>query len=163
MVKPTRIIPVVVVVVLLNWALALSAGAQAPVQYSGGGVKAVLGKTQASHAFFYTSSWTNLPGSALRLTVPQGTSDLFSLTFTGECSASGYLLIRVVAVVDGVGAVVDPPDDGLVVFCQANPYSTHTRKWLLRGGPGDYRFSVQLYPSDSGDVNDWTFEVVVYD
>lgn len=161
MTEPTRMILVVVVVGLVSVALPVRAIAQAPVEYTGGPVKAVLGKTQTVSWYTLATGWTNLPGSALRVTVPGGTSDLFSLTFTGECATTGAVFIRAVAVVDGVGQLV--PGSSGAVFCQSNEFATYTGSWLLRGGPGNYRFSVQFFTGAFAVIDDWTFQVVVYD
>lgn len=98
------------------------------------------------------------------MTVPGGTSDLFNLTFSSECltPSSGVLQIRVVAVVDGVGSVVEPHEAR--TLCSGGSISTHTGTWVLRGGPGDYRFSAQLRSNGvASTIDDWMFQVVVYD
>lgn len=172
MMERTRMILAVLVVVLAGWALPVRAIAQATVEYSGGAVKAVLGKTQTAPAFalFDQTDWVNLPGSALRLTVPGGTSDLFSLSFSGDCFYNdGQIKIRVVAVVDGVGIVVPPSDTGSPsvdgrYICAS--IGTHAATWVMRGGPGNYRFSVQFRHLTAGHQagwDDWHFQVVVYD
>lgn len=174
MTKRTHSILVTLVVLLAGWVLPVRAIAQPPVEHTGGATKAYLSKTQNLPDSFTKTTWTNLPGSALRLTVPGGTTDLFHITFSAECrlvSNEGLIdwaQIRIVAVVNGVGSVVQPDDSAgsPQSFCAVNHYSTHMGSWVLRGGPGDYRFSVQVLNSVSGNtiwLDDWTFSVVVYD
>jgi hypothetical protein len=106
--------------------------------------------------------------------VPTGTTDLFNVAFSAECrlfagGGDDYLRIRIV---DTVGGVVTPlePYDGGQAFCSADGYATHKGNWVKRAAAGPHSLSVQFWIFDGAPVevvsawiDDWTFELVVYD
>jgi hypothetical protein len=140
---------------------------------SGGAVKRKLAKTQtAASVIPETPTWVNLAGATLAYTVPAGTSDLFNVSFTAECrliNAVGldYLRIRILDTTTGVPL---EPYDGAQAFCSANGYATHTGMWSKRMSAGVHNLQVQFWilnaPGGGGLsawIDDWTFELIVYD
>lgn len=169
----TRMILVGVLVVIIgSWSFPWRASADL-VRHTGGAVKAYMVTTQDAPFTSTEATYTNLPGSALRLTVPAGTSDLLSLTFSAECRLIGgegptdWVGIRLVAIRDGVGSVVEPFDTGSPqAFCSTDLWETHAGTWVLQAGPGNYRFSVQVLTTATDStlwIDDWTFQLVAYD
>ena len=145
---------------------------------SGGPVRAKLARTQtAATALAEGAVWRNLPGAILSRVVPAGTSDLFNVAFSSECSVRSLgnldtARIRIAHFVNGVAVAPVEPYDGDQRFCSAvNPVATHAGLWSQRVGPGNHTLQVQIMTVDfapdngaiSSLIDDWTFELVVYD
>jgi hypothetical protein len=139
----------------------------------GGPVKRKLARTQtAATTFGETPGWFSLPLATLTQSVPAGTTDLFNVSFTAECrlfngGADDWVRIRVIDTSTGLPL---EPYDGQQAFCSANTYDTHTAMWSRRLGPGVHTLQVQFWIFDGAPaevltawIDDWTFEVVVYD
>ena len=104
--------------------------------------------------------------------MPAGTTDLFNVSFTAECrlfngGADDYVRIRIMDTTTGVPL---EPYDGAQAFCSADAYATHTGMWSQRVGAGVHNLQVQLWILDGAPaealtawIDDWTFEVVVYE
>ncbi len=140
---------------------------------SGGAVKRKIAKTQtAATTFGETATWYSLPVANLSYSVPVGTTDLFNVSFTGECrlfngGGDDYVRIRILDTTTGVPL---EPYDGAQAFCSADGYATHTGIWSKRLGAGVHNLQVQFWIFDGAPaealtawIDDWTFEVVVYD
>jgi hypothetical protein len=143
--------------------------------YAGGPVRAKRARTQTrSTTFNETAGWVNLPGATLSYVVPAGTTDLFNIAFSAECrvfngGGDDYLRIRIAHTVGGVTTFVEPYD-GAQAFCDADSYATHKGNWVKRVGAGTHTIQVQFWIFDGPPfevvtawVDDWTFELVVYD
>jgi hypothetical protein len=143
---------------------------------SGGVVKGKRVKTQTAATIIpETATWYSLPLANHSITVPANSTDLFNVTFTAECRLingvppSDYLRIRVTDTVGGVTTVLEPYD-GAQAFCSADGYATHTATYAKRAGQGVHTLQVQFWILDAGAagalsawIDDWTFEVVVYE
>jgi hypothetical protein len=97
--------------------------------------------------------------------VPAGTTDLFNVAFSAECTKilGGSARIRVI---DTVGAVVVAlePYDGAQIFCSSASAATHKGNWVRRVGAGTHTLQVQILQTGGQTlIDDWTFELVVYD
>jgi hypothetical protein len=144
----------------------------------GGPVKAKVARTQtAPSALAEGAIWRNLPGAVLQRIVPAGTSDLFNVAFSSECRVRSVgngdtARIRIAHSINGAAAAPIEPYDGDQRFCSsANPLATHAGLWSQRVGPGNHTLQVQIMTLDfapdngaiSSELDDWTFELVVYE
>jgi hypothetical protein len=140
---------------------------------SGGTVKRKLAKTQTAATLFgETAGWYSLPLANLTHTVAAGQSDLFNVSFTAECrlingGGDDYVRIRIMDTTTGIPL---EPYDGGQAFCSADAYATHTGMWSKRLGPGVHNLQVQFWILDGGGLevltawmDDWTFELIVYE
>lgn len=192
MVRISRALAPLVIVVLLGSLVMVPVPAQNPTPpeqpevtvdptagyyyYATGPVRAKRARTQTSgYTFGETLGWVTLPGSTITYTVPTGTADYFNVAFSAECrlvnggAPDNWIRIRIV---DNYGGVLTPlePYDGQQAFCSDNNYATHKGNWVRRAGAGTHSLTVQFWIWDgginnllSGVIDDWTFEVVVYD
>ena len=106
-----------------------------------------------------------LPGAVLTHTVQSLTFDLFKVSFSAECTREpvGATRIRVIDTVQGTVVPLEPYDGGQV-FCQAAPAATYSGSWLRRVGAGTHTLQVQIFSTAGLTlIDDWTFELVVYD
>jgi hypothetical protein len=140
--------------------------------YVGGMAKAKRARTQtAAQVIPETPTWVNLNGATLSYVVPINTTDLFNVAFSAECRLVGsvppgdYVRIRVLD-----NGVPMEPYDGFQAFCSADGYATHAGNWVRRVGAGNHILQVQFWILDGAPVgvlqaiiDDWTFEVVVYE
>jgi hypothetical protein len=140
--------------------------------YSGGFVRGKRARTQTTGQVINESAgWVNLNGATLSYTIPANTTDLFNVTFSAECRLinsvppGDYVRIRVLD-----NGVPMEPYDGFQAFCSANGYATHTGTWVRRSAAGVHTLQVQFWIVDAAPVgvlqasiDDWTFELVVYD
>jgi hypothetical protein len=144
-------------------------------RYSGGPVKGKRAITQTAAVNLPESNaWITLPNSQIPLTVPAGTTDLFNVAFSAECrvvngGTDDWLRIRIIDVVGGVATPLEPYD-GQQAFCSAEGYATHKGNWVKRAASGPHNLFVQFWIQDNAPfenvvawIDDWTFEVVVYD
>jgi hypothetical protein len=130
--------------------------------YAGGPVRAKRARTQTAPSNLAGgAAYVNLPGATLSYTVPAGTSDLFNVAFSAECTKLGgsTAYIRVLD-----GGVPMEPYDGFQSFCSSSLPATHKGNWARRVGAGAHTLQVQFRsPAGGVTVDDWTFELVVYD
>jgi hypothetical protein len=140
--------------------------------YSGGIAKAKQARTQtAAQIIPESAGWVNVNGATLGYAVPVNTTDLFNVSFSAECRLVGsvvpndYLRIRVL----DNGVPMEPYDAGQA-FCSADAYATHTGTWTRRVAGGVHTLQVQVWIFDGAPagvlqaiMDDWTFEVVVYE
>ena len=144
----------------------------------GGPVRAKLARTQTTPSVLAEGAiWRNLPGAVLSRFVPVGTTDLFNIAFSSECSVRSLgngdtARIRIAHFINGVAAAPVEPNDGDQRFCSSvNPVATHAGLWAKRVGGGNHTLQVQIMTVDfvpnNGAItsvfDDWTFELVVYD
>jgi hypothetical protein len=141
--------------------------------YAGGFVRGKRARTQdAPQTFGETAGWVNVTSANLSYVVATGTTDLFNIAFSGEGRLFGgggddYVRIRVL----DNGVPIEPYDVGSPqAFFSADGYATHKGNWVKRVGAGNHVLQVQLWIFDgapaealSGWIDDWTFELVVYD
>jgi hypothetical protein len=144
---------------------------------SGGPVRAKLVRTQTTASALAEGAWRSLPGATLTRVVAAGTTDLFNVAFSAECSVRSLgngdtARIRVAHFVNGVQFAPVEPYDADQRFCSAvNPVATHKGNWARRVGAGTHALVLQIMPVDfapdngiiSAVIDDWTFELVVYD
>jgi hypothetical protein len=94
---------------------------------------------------------------------------LVNVAFSAECAkfGGGPLYIRVFHRANGIPQPPVEPYDGFQSFCQPSSYTTHKGNWVRRVGAGTHVLQVQFWnpgPAGSvGSIDDWTFELVVYD
>jgi hypothetical protein len=145
--------------------------------FAGGPVRAKLARTNTSVAALTEGLWRQVPGAVLTRTVPAGTSDLFNIAFSAECQvrslgANDTARIRIAHFINGVQVAPVEPYDGDQRFCSAvNPLATHKGNWVVRAGAGVHVVRVEIMPVDFAPdngvivatIDDWTFELVVYD
>jgi hypothetical protein len=145
---------------------------------AGGPVRAKIARTQtAATALAEGAIWRPLPGAVLSRVVPAGTTDLFNIAFSSECSVRSLgngdtARIRIAHFINGVQAAPVEPYDGDQRFCSSvNPVATHAGLWSRRVGAGNHLLRVEVMTTDfapdngviSSLIDDWTFELVVYD
>jgi len=140
--------------------------------YSGGAAKAKRARTQTTGQIINESlGWVNLNGATLSYTVPALTTDLFNVAFSAECRLingvppGDYVRIRILD-----NGVPMEPYDGFQAFFSANGYATHKGNWIRRAAGGTHTMQVQFWIVDGlplgvlqASIDDWTFELVVYE
>lgn len=145
--------------------------------WAGGPVRAKLARTQTAASVLAEGAWRVLPNAILTRVVPAGTSDLFNVAFSAECQvrslgAGDTARIRIAHFVNGLQVAPMEPYDGDQRFCSAtSPAATHKGNWATRFGAGTHVLRVEIFPTDflpnngaiSAVIDDWTFELVVYD
>lgn len=144
-------------------------------EWKGGPVRGKVARTQTTATKIPEShGWVTLSGASLKWNVPTTSNDgdLFNVAFSAECrlfngGADDYLRIRIMDLVTGVAL---EPFDGEQAFCNADAYATHKGNWVRRVRPGDHNLVVQFMIFDGAPaealtaiIDDWTFELVVYD
>ena len=108
-----------------------------------------------------TAPQRSIPLSTISYIVPVGTTELFNVAFSAECAKNGGNFLRIRVLDNGVPM---EPYDGFQVFCSAPTFATHSGLWVKRVGPGLHNLVVQfLQNAGNATIDDWTFEVVVYD
>lgn len=145
---------------------------------AGGPVRAKIARTQTTaSALAEGAVWRPLPGAVLSRIVPAGTTDLFNIAFSSECSVRSLgngdtARIRIAHFINGVAAAPVEPYDGDQRFCSSvDPVATHAGLWSRRVGAGNHTLRVEVMTVDflpdngviSSVFDDWTFELVVYD
>jgi hypothetical protein len=134
--------------------------------FTGGFVRAKRARTQtAATQISAANAWVTIPGAILAYTVPVGTTDLFNVSFSAECTKilGGSARIRVMDTIGGGVALLEPYD-GVQIFCSSASAATYTGTWVRRSGAGTHTLQVQiLQTSGLTVIDDWTFELVVYD
>ena len=132
--------------------------------WSGGPVRGKRAITQtAAVGIGAPGTWVSLPAAVIPVTVAAGTADLFNVSFSAECQKIGGGAVRI-RIMDTLTGVPLEPYDGAQFFCNAALPATHTGTWVRRMGAGAHNLLVQ-FNNTAGSViiDDWTFEVVVYD
>jgi hypothetical protein len=139
--------------------------------FAGGFVRGKLVRTQtAATALTEGAIWRPLLGAVLQRIVPAGTTDMFNVTFSGECQVRSLgsgdtARIRIAHFVNGVQIAPMEPYDGDRRFCSSiNPVATHSAQWTRRVGPGAHTVRVEImtvdFFPDNGVItsvfDDWT-------
>jgi hypothetical protein len=121
-------------------------------------------------SFGETSNWVTLPGASIQWTVPAGQTDLFNVAFSAETrmdsgDTEDYIRIRILD-----NGVPMEPYDGFQAFFSSRGYGTHKGNWARPAQAGNHTLTVQFWIQDGPPshtlfafVDDWTFELVVYD
>jgi hypothetical protein len=144
---------------------------------SGGFVRAKLSRTQTASSALAEGAWRPLSGATLTRVVAAGTTDLFNVTFSAECfvrslGVGDAARIRIAHFINGVLVAPVEPYDGDQRFCSSTSQpATYTGNWSRRFGAGTHVIRVEINPTDFGAdngiiaavIDDWTFELVVYD
>ena len=146
--------------------------------WTGGVVRAKLVRTNtAAVALAEGPVWRPVANATLSRFVPAGTTDLFNIAFSAECQVRSLgngdtARIRIAHFVNGVQVAPIEPYDGDQRFCSSvNPLATHKGNWAMRVGAGTHVVRVEImtvdFAPDNGAItttlDDWTFELVVYD
>jgi hypothetical protein len=145
--------------------------------WTGGPVRAKQVRTQTTLSALTEGAWRVLPAATLTRVVAAGTTDLFNIAFSAECQvrslgANDTARIRIAHFINGVQVAPIEPYDGDQRFCSAvNPLATHKGNWATRVGAGTHLLRVEIMPVDFAPdngvivatIDDWTFELVVYD
>jgi hypothetical protein len=145
--------------------------------WAGGPVRRKLARTQTTQAALSEGAWRPVPGAVFALVVPTGTTDLFNLAFSAECQvrslgAGDTARIRIAHFINNIQVAPVEPYDGDQRFCSSvSPVATHKGNWARRVGAGNHMLRVEIMPVDFGPdngvlvvtIDDWTFELVVYD
>jgi hypothetical protein len=130
--------------------------------YSGGVAKAKRARTETVAVSIGSPLfWRPLPNATLSYSIPFLTSDLLNVSFSAECSKFGGGQARIRVLDNGIAM---QPYDGAQVFCSALSPATYTGTWTRRAPAGAHTIVVQ-FMNTAGTVviDDWTFELVVYD
>jgi hypothetical protein len=139
--------------------------------FSGGAAKAKRARTQTSASTLPAAAnvWVNLSDASLTYTVATGQNDTFNVAFSAECGmlSAGRAHIRIrVRNAAGFDSFMSPYDGGQV-FCSTTStdpqYATYKGNWVRRLSPDTYTLQVQFMLTGQTRIDDWTFELVVYD
>ena len=153
----------------LSVLLCLSATALAPAygQSIGGPAR---GQRYTTHTtpttFTAVGRWLALPTARIQYTVPKDTTDVFSVSFSGECTKSGGGSLRIQLVDRSTGAVLAPTSgiDGRVFCSTPDAAATHSAKWIQKLEAGPHDLEVQFWLTDgTAIIDDWVLELVLYD
>jgi hypothetical protein len=134
-------------------------------------------RTYTTPTVLAEGAWRRVSGAVLSRTVAAGTSDLFNVSFSAECQVRSTgtgdaARIRIAHYINGFLTAPIEPYDGDQRFCSSvNPVATHKGNWAQRVGAGVHTLYVEVLTTDffpdngaiSTVIDDWTFEVVVYD
>jgi hypothetical protein len=145
--------------------------------YVGGVVRGKTARTYTSASVLSEGGWRLVTGATLTRVVAAGTSDLINVAFSAECQVRSLGVgdtarIRIAHFVNGIQVAPVEPYDGDQRFCSANdPVATHAGNWAIRVAGGSHLFRVEVMPVDFGVdngiitavIDDWTFELVIYD
>jgi hypothetical protein len=138
--------------------------------YSGGAAKAKRARTRTfPTGFQMAAGYTALPLATLTYVVPDNQSELFNVAFSAECAKTGGgpMYIAIFHSINGVAQPPLEPFDGAQDFCSGPNPATHAGLWVRRVGEGTHVLQVMfLNPGPAGSVgtvDDWTFELVVYE
>ena len=143
----------------------------------GGAVRGKVARTYTSPSVLSEGAWRRVSGAAVSRVVAAGTTDLFNVSFSAECQVRSLgnadtARIRIAHFVNGIQIAPMEPYDGDQRFCSSvNPLATHKGNWARRVGAGTHALYVEILTTDfapdngiiSTVIDDWTFELVVYD
>lgn len=143
--------------------------------YSGGEVRAKRARTRTTGQIFAVNAqWRDLAGATLSYTIPSGTRDLFNVAFSAECRLNNalgndYVAIRIADTYQGNTTFLEP-NDNAVVFCSADKWALQKGNWVKIAGAGLHSLQVQFrvtnafpfVPAPNASIDDWAFELVVY-
>jgi hypothetical protein len=137
------------------------------VSHAGAAAKVIRAKTDTGPTAFAAplNTWTTLPNSTLSFLVGTGISEVFNVSFSAECTKAGGGQIRIRILDNGVPL---HPYDGGQAFCSSSLPATHTGNWIRRTpvAPAQvlHDLVVQfLVTAGAATIDDWTFQLVVYD
>jgi hypothetical protein len=129
--------------------------------YTGGAVEGKRARTETTAVSIGSPLfWRPLPNAILGHSVPLLDSDLLNVSFSAECTKLGGGQARIRVLDNGVPM---QPYDGAQVFCSSLQTATYTGTWTRRVGPGAHTIVVQfMNTAGTVTIDDWTFELVVY-
>jgi hypothetical protein len=137
--------------------------------FSGGAVEGKMARTQTTPQLFpITAGFVNVLSATLTRFVPALDTDLFNVSFSAVCrkTAGGTLLIRVLD-----NGVPMQPYDGFQAFCFSTTLTptlaTYKGNWVRRASGSllglTHTLQVQVRnTAGNASLDDWTFELVVY-
>lgn len=124
-----------------------------------------LARTQNVPTNFTTiNTWTDLPGATHTVFVGAFDSDLFNVSFSAECAKFNGGVARIRVLDNGI---LMSPQDNDQVFCSSPGRATYKGNWVRRT-PAltvgiNHTVRVQfLVTSSFATIDDWTFELLVY-
>jgi hypothetical protein len=129
----------------------------------------MLTKTQTNATTFSTPymTWVPLSDSTITYFVPPGGQYVFNAFFSAECAATGGASLRI-RIVDN-GTPLHPNKGVNQVFCQSSSPATYAGKWVITPPAGNvdggtvHNLTVEVLIGEAtATLDDWTFEVVVY-
>lgn len=134
--------------------------------YSGGVVRGKRARTETLAVNIgFPGTWRTLPNATLQYFVGAGTTELFNASLSAECTKFGGGHARIRVLDNGVAM---QPYDGARVFCSSSLPATYTANWTRRPPASLFgvwhTLTVQfLNTAGSVTIDDWNFELVVYD
>ena len=143
-------------------------GAETPevlLSFSSTAFKRKLARTQNLPTNFTTANvWTDLPGATHTVFVSAFDSDLFNVSFSAECAKFNGGVVRIRVLDNGV---LMNPQDNDQVFCSSSGRATYKGNWVRRtpavsvGLNHTVRVQFLVAPAFA-TIDDWTFELLVY-
>jgi hypothetical protein len=155
-------------------ALALTTPAFAAVTHTGAAVSKVAVVTETNAQTTSSTSYVDLPGAAVGITVPAGKTQLVQARFTAESYCFGpnsfnWCTVQIVAVGTS-GTTQMLPDSGFdfafdAVGAADDAWEGHAMDRTLVLGPGTYIIKAQWAVTDAAStfrLDDWSFSVTQY-
>jgi hypothetical protein len=137
------------------------------VQSTCAGLAGTIIRTQNAAAAYNNTSFAPIPGAAIFVNVPAGTTRCIIVRFTagaacrGTASVADFCYIRAVA----SGVLMFPQGFNLQTFVSEDfTPNAHAYEWTRRLGPGRHLISIQRRVASSATqfyLDDWTFEVEI--
>ena len=121
---------------------------------TGGAVKSVAVATNDQQDFFPSTTWTNIPGTSVTMTVPSGEHDIFLISYSSDASCLDVDTCDVRVVVNGTAALPAPSELGVT-----SAIVTDSAQFVAGpDGPGSYTITAQAKVTFPG--TNPTFEVL---
>lgn len=133
---------------------------QANINVSCGVQTGNLIRTENASLTFSNTGFLTLPGSAVTVTVPAGTTRCLKVLFTAEAAATNFCYVR--AVDNGIPM---NPDGGSfqALVSRDSSANAHTFLWVRRIGAGSHTIAIQRrVDTGSCGIDDWSFDVEVH-
>jgi hypothetical protein len=160
------------VITILLTTITLATSAFAATTHRGTGVAAVTVITETNPSTSQSTSFADVPGTAVTVTVPAGQIQLVQVRFTGESycfwySGAAYQFCSLRVLADATEML---PRSGMDAAFDSNgqdddAWEGHSLDRTLVLGPGMHRIKLQAAVTDPGvsfTVDDWTFTVTQY-
>jgi hypothetical protein len=161
-----------VAITLLLTTLPLATSAFAAVTHRGGAVAAITTVTESNPSTSQSTSFADVPGAGVTITVPAGQTQLVQARFTAEStcwwySGAAYQFCSLRVLADSTEMLPksgkDAAFDSNGQFDDAWEGNSMERALVL--GPGMHRIKLQAAVTDPGisfTVDDWVFTVTQY-
>jgi hypothetical protein len=138
----------------------VAAAQQANINVACGAQTSNLIRTESSSLTFSNTSFSTLPGSSVRVTVPSGQSRCLKVLFTAEAAATNFCYVRAVA----NGLPLFPNGEGFQSLVSADSTANgHAFQWVRRLSSGTYTVAIQRRVSSGRcNIDDWTVDVQLH-